>query len=127
MSFSSDKKKIKSVCFCYYSEVESSDEMHVSSNIPTINGNNHHSDENAITTLKRTTLGRSDAKRLHRKLKKYQIGEATDDVRLCIMCLRAIMNNQVIKEKLKGFIKKRMLLLFFFFCANEFLQMNLLL
>jgi hypothetical protein len=74
-----------------FSEVESSDE----SNIPsTLNGNNHHSDE----LIKRTTLGRSDAKRLHRKLKKYQIGEATDDVRLCIMCLRAIMNNQVNKN-----------------------------
>jgi hypothetical protein len=69
------------------------------SHITTINGNNHHSDENSITTLKRTTLGRMDAKRLHRKLKKYQIGEATDDVRLCIMCLRAIMNNQVIEKK----------------------------
>lgn len=74
-----------------FSEVESSDE----SNIPsTLNGNNHYSDE----LIKRTTLGRSDAKRLHRKLKKYQIGEATDDVRLCIMCLRAIMNNQVNKN-----------------------------
>ena len=72
--------------------MESSDEL----NFPTtINGNNHCSDENSTGTLKRTTLGRSDAKRLHRKLKKYQIGEATDDVRLCIMCLRAIMNNQV--------------------------------
>jgi hypothetical protein len=78
--------------FSVSSEVESSDE----SNFPSpVNGSNHYSDENAITTLKRTTLGRSDAKRLHRKLKKYQIGEATDDVRLCIMCLRAIMNNQV--------------------------------
>jgi len=74
--------------FIFSSEVEYSDEL----NIPSIvNGNNHNSDE----ILKRTTLGRSDAKRLHRKLKKYQIGEATDDVRLCIMCLRAIMNNQV--------------------------------
>lgn len=45
--------------------------------------------------MKRLTIGRSEAKRLHRKMKKYQIGEATDDVRLCIMCLRAIMNNQV--------------------------------
>jgi hypothetical protein len=57
------------------------------------NGNHNYTDENS--TLKRSTLGRSDAKRLHRKIKKYQIGEATDDVRLCIMCLRAIMNNQV--------------------------------
>ena len=74
--------------FSFCSEIEHSDE----SNISLItNGNNHHSDD----LLKRTTLGRSDAKRLHRKLKKYQIGEATDDVRLCIMCLRAIMNNQV--------------------------------
>lgn len=48
-----------------------------------------------LSTLKRLTIGRSEAKRLHRKMKKYQIGEATDDVRLCIMCLRAIMNNQV--------------------------------
>ncbi len=65
-----------------------------------INGNHQHhqNDENSMSTLKRTTLGRSDAKRLHRKLKKYQIGEAADDVRLCIMCLRAIMNNQVEKE-----------------------------
>lgn len=62
-----------------------------------MNGNHHHhySDENSLATFKRTTLGRLDAKRLNRKLKKYQIGEATDDVRLCIMCLRAIMNNQV--------------------------------
>lgn len=74
--------------FCSFSEVESSDESSVS---PTSNGNGQYSDE----LTKRTTLGRSDAKRLHRKLKKYQIGEATDDVRLCIMCLRAIMNNQV--------------------------------
>jgi hypothetical protein len=72
--------------------VESSDE----SNIPfTVNGNNHYPEE----ISKRTTLGRSDAKRLHRKLKKYQIGEATDDVRLCIMCLRAIMNNQVYNQR----------------------------
>jgi hypothetical protein len=83
-----------------FSEVESSDEMSTSPTLTTINGNNHHhhhhhADDNTISTLKRTTLGRSDAKRLHRKLKKYQIGEATDDVRLCIMCLRAIMNNQV--------------------------------
>ncbi|CAF3422701.1 unnamed protein product [Rotaria sp. Silwood1] len=56
------------------------------------NGSHNYVDENS--TLKRSTLGRSDAKRLHRKIKKYQIGEATDDVRLCIMCLRAIMNNQ---------------------------------
>ncbi|CAF4482454.1 unnamed protein product [Rotaria socialis] len=55
-------------------------------------GNLNYTDENS--TLKRSTLGRFDAKRLHRKIKKYQIGEATDDVRLCIMCLRAIMNNQ---------------------------------
>jgi hypothetical protein len=54
---------------------------------------NNYTDENS--TLKRSIIGRSDAKRLHRKIKKYQIGEATDDVRLCIMCLRAIMNNQV--------------------------------
>ena len=54
---------------------------------------NGYKDENS--TIKRSTLGRSDARRLHRKMKKYQIGEATDDVRLCIMCLRAIMNNQV--------------------------------
>ncbi|CAF0902187.1 unnamed protein product [Adineta ricciae] len=67
-------------------EVESSDDGHFS----TIN----YPDENSLITSKRPTLGRSDAKRLHRKLKKYQIGEATDDVRLCIMCLRAIMNNQ---------------------------------
>ncbi|CAF3845720.1 unnamed protein product [Rotaria sp. Silwood1] len=73
-------------------EVETSHEFNISS---TINGNNHYADENSITTFKRTTLARSDAKRLHRKIKKYQIGEATDDVRLCIMCLRAIMNNQV--------------------------------
>ncbi|CAF2066974.1 unnamed protein product [Rotaria magnacalcarata] len=72
-------------------EVEISNEFNITS---TVNGNNHYSDENSITTFKRTTLGRLDAKRLHRKLKKYQIGEATDDVRLCIMCLRAIMNNQ---------------------------------
>jgi len=78
--------------FSVSSEVESSDESSFASSV---NGSNHYSDENAISTLKRTTLGRSDAKRLHRKLKKYQIGEATDDVRLCIMCLRAIMNNQV--------------------------------
>jgi len=71
-----------------FSEVESSDESNI---LSTLNGNNHYSEE----LTKRTTLGRSDAKRLHRKLKKYQIGEATDDVRLCIMCLRAIMNNQV--------------------------------
>ena len=70
-----------------FSEVESSDDGHFS----TIN----YPDENSLITSKRPTLGRSDAKRLHRKLKKYQIGEATDDVRLCIMCLRAIMNNQV--------------------------------
>ncbi|CAF4058209.1 unnamed protein product, partial [Rotaria sordida] len=56
------------------------------------NGSHNYVDENS--TLKRSTLGRSDAKRLHRKIKKYQIGEATDDVRLCVMCLRAIMNNQ---------------------------------
>ncbi|UJR33234.1 hypothetical protein I4U23_020689 [Adineta vaga] len=56
------------------------------------NGNHNYSDENS--TLKRSQFGRSDTKRLHRKIKKYQIGEATDDVRLCIMCLRAIMNNQ---------------------------------
>ncbi|CAF2626482.1 unnamed protein product [Rotaria sp. Silwood2] len=56
------------------------------------NESHNYVDENS--TLKRSTLGRSDAKRLHRKIKKYQIGEATDDVRLCIMCLRAIMNNQ---------------------------------
>ena len=68
--------------------MESSDEMIPP---PTSNGTYYHSDE----LTKRTTLCRSDAKRLHRKLKKYQIGEATDDVRLCIMCLRAIMNNQV--------------------------------
>ncbi len=68
-----------------------------------MNGTNHYADENSITTLKRTTLGRSDAKRLHRKLKKYQIGEAADDVRLCIMCLRAIMNNQVNRLFCKGF------------------------
>ncbi len=72
----------------FFSEVESSDELNIPS---TINGINHNSDE----LIKRTTLGRLDAKRLQRKLKKYQIGEATDDVRLCIMCLRAIMNNQV--------------------------------
>lgn len=77
-----------------FSEIETSNDANFSS---TINGNNHHyTDENSITTFKRTTLGRSEAKRLQRKLKKYQIGEATDDVRLCIMCLRAIMNNQVI-------------------------------
>jgi hypothetical protein len=57
------------------------------------NTNHNYTDENS--TLKRSTFGRSDAKRLQRKIKKYQIGEATDDVRLCIMCLRAIMNNQV--------------------------------
>jgi hypothetical protein len=75
--------------FSFFSEVEYSDELNIPSTIN--NGNNHNSDE----LIKRTTLGRSDAKRLYRKLKKYQIGEATDDVRLCIMCLRAIMNNQV--------------------------------
>ncbi|CAF4942250.1 unnamed protein product [Rotaria magnacalcarata] len=83
-------------------EVEISNEFNITS---TVNGNNHYSDENSITTFKRTTLGRLDAKRLHRKLKKYQIGEATDDVRLCIMCLRAIMNNQVkLLVFFKGFI-----------------------
>ncbi|CAF0730840.1 unnamed protein product [Adineta ricciae] len=56
------------------------------------NGNSNYPDENS--TLKRAQFGRSDARRLYRKIKKYQIGEATDDVRLCIMCLRAIMNNQ---------------------------------
>ena len=59
-----------------------------------INNENQGSTDE-LSTLKRFTIGRSDAKRLHRKMKKYQIGEATDDVRLCIMCLRAIMNNQV--------------------------------
>ncbi|CAF3690480.1 unnamed protein product [Adineta steineri] len=72
-------------------EVESSDESMCSS---AINGNTHYPDENSPGVSKGPTLSRSDAKRLHRKLKKYQIGEATDDVRLCIMCLRAIMNNQ---------------------------------
>jgi hypothetical protein len=57
------------------------------------NGNHNYTDENS--TIKRPTISRSEAKRLQRKIKKYQIGEATDDVRLCIMCLRAIMNNQV--------------------------------
>jgi hypothetical protein len=57
------------------------------------NANHNYPDENS--TIKRQTIGRSEARRLHRKIKKYQIGEATDDVRLCIMCLRAIMNNQV--------------------------------
>lgn len=72
-----------------FREVEtSSDEL---GNSPTLNGTSPHCED----LTKRTTLGRADAKRLHRKLKKYQIGEATDDVRLCIMCLRAIMNNQV--------------------------------
>jgi hypothetical protein len=64
------------------------------SSIPLLNnGSYNYADENS--TLKRMTYGRADAKRLHRKIKKYQIGEARDDVRLCIMCLRAIMNNQV--------------------------------
>lgn len=76
------------VLFCREVEISSSDEL---GNSPTLNGTNSHFDD----LTKRTTLGRTDAKRLHRKLKKYQIGEATDDVRLCIMCLRAIMNNQV--------------------------------
>lgn len=57
------------------------------------NGNHQYSDE--TSAFKRFTLGRTDNKRLHRKIKKYHLGEATDDVRLCIMCLRAIMNNQV--------------------------------
>ncbi|CAF0872036.1 unnamed protein product [Adineta steineri] len=65
---------------------------HLLSNSMLNNGNHNYTDENSTT--KRSTLGRSDARRLHRKIKKYQIGEATDDVRLCIMCLRAIMNNQ---------------------------------
>ena len=63
------------------------------------NGNQGYTDENS--TVKRMTIGRSEAKRLHRKMKKYQIGEATDDVRLCIMCLRAIMNNQVNIERIQ--------------------------
>jgi hypothetical protein len=81
--------------FCIFSEVESSNDISFVSNnhfLP-ISMLNNYTDENS--TLKRSTIGRSDAKRLHRKIKKYQIGEATDDVRLCIMCLRAIMNNQV--------------------------------
>lgn len=86
-----------------YSEVDGSNDIsplsnsngnHHSSPISIFNnGHYHYTDENS--TLKRITLGRSEAKRLHRKMKKYQIGEATDDVRLCVMCLRAIMNNQV--------------------------------
>ena len=79
--------------------------MILSSTMTPINGHNHHNDENSMSTLKRTTLGRSDAKRLHRKLKKYQIGEAADDVRLCIMCLRAIMNNQVIQLSKRFFFE----------------------
>jgi hypothetical protein len=75
---------------------------HHSLSIPSLNnGSYNYSDENS--TLKRFTFGRSDAKRLHRKIKKYQIGEATDDVRLCIMCLRAIMNNQVNKRYKRDF------------------------
>ncbi|CAF0771370.1 unnamed protein product [Didymodactylos carnosus] len=61
----------------------------ISPSPPLLNYNNNSND-----SLKRTTIGRSDAKKLYRKIKKYNIGEATDDVRLCIMCLRAIMNNQ---------------------------------
>ncbi len=78
-----------------FSEVKSSNDISFVSNnhLLPISMLNNYTDENS--TLKRSIIGRSDAKRLHRKIKKYQIGEATDDVRLCIMCLRAIMNNQV--------------------------------
>ena len=72
-----------------YREVENSQDR-----LSMINNENHGSMDE-LSTFKRLTIGRSEAKRLHRKMKKYQIGEATDDVRLCIMCLRAIMNNQV--------------------------------
>jgi hypothetical protein len=76
----------------YFSEIDSPHENLLPISILN-NGNQSYTDENS--TVKRLTISRSEAKRLHRKMKKYQIGEATDDVRLCIMCLRAIMNNQV--------------------------------
>lgn len=95
-------KSLTFVIFFLFSEVESSDEMNSSPTLSQNNGN-HQIEDNSTSTIKRTTLGRSDAKRLHRKLKKYQIGEAADDVRLCIMCLRAIMNNQVGEENINSY------------------------
>jgi len=97
---------IKSTIFCVYfnsikkqsilsfREVNHSNDHSLSFSILNNSNSQNYTDENS--TLKRSTIGRSDAKRLQRKIKKYQIGEAIDDVRLCIMCLRAIMNNQVV-------------------------------
>lgn len=37
-------------------------------------------------------------KRASKHIAKLKMGESTDDIHVCIMCLRAIMNNKVIYE-----------------------------
>ena len=50
-----------------------------------------------------TKKSRERKKTVHIKqsASKLNFGEATDDVHVCIMCMRAIMNHQVREEDLK--------------------------
>ena len=58
----------------------------------------------SLTSLKARTLTRNEFRKSAKREKERRLGDVTDDVHLCIMCLRAIMNNKfgfnmVIKHK----------------------------
>ena len=51
-------------------------------------------------SLKRSNTIGSPGRNHSRYVQKLNMGEARDDVHVCIMCLRAIMNHQVRKKTL---------------------------
>ena len=58
----------------------------------------------SMTSLRSKTLTRNEFRKSAKREKERRLGDVTDDVHLCIMCLRAIMNNKfgfnmVIKHK----------------------------
>lgn len=70
-------------------------------NIINNNNNSHSSSQNRLTLITLTTspelndmLSSPSTKHRSRHIQKLNMGSTTDDIHVCIMCLRAIMNNK---------------------------------
>lgn len=66
-----------------------------------INNNSHSTSQNRLTLIALTTrpelnemLSSPSPKHRSRHIQKLNMGSTTDDIHVCIMCLRAIMNNK---------------------------------